>query len=135
MANTKETVEFVKLPVGVLNAIIKSLEDGKFQPIQDIPNFIAPLLSAQPAIEGIKAIPTENALMTIPERETVKAAIRAELSAANEDDKYDLTEGLNGILSFIRLAWRRGIEAGENRLKEDLLARGFDVDSVLRGEK
>lgn len=129
MANI-QTMEFVKLPVSILDAVNKSLADGAFKPIEDLPNFIAPLLSVQAAIDGIKDIPQELATMTQPEAEGVKSAIKNALPSFTGMDQYDLTEGLNGVLALVRYAYRKGWEKGEEALKADLKSGIVTVEDL-----
>lgn len=129
---TKELVAFL---AGFLNTGKERLADG-FQPLEDLVALLPLLLEAQPAFKGIDQIPEENATMELPQMQEIPPAIAARLAAWEDRDKYDLTAGLNGLLSILRMVWRKGKEAGEKagerNLLEDIFERGMDLED-LRG--
>jgi hypothetical protein len=117
----KETLEVGALLGKTINAVVKSLEDGKLN-LQDLGNFLDPVFAAQPAIDGIKLVGFENANMTIPEREATKKGFSTALTEVNDSLKHDLTEVFGGVLAVMRVGYNLGQKEGERRALEDIAA-------------
>lgn len=110
MAN-KETREALRIPAKLTDSVYKSLEDGKFN-LQDVANFIDDIGVFQPGIDGFSLINDENATMPIQERDQLRQSMIDDMPNVPEDDRYDLTDGITGLLSFARIGWRKGYERG-----------------------
>ena len=116
----KETKEFVVLPAKITDSIYASMADGNFHLLKDLPNFFDDFMAAPTAINGFDKIKQENIDMSIEEREGVRKTFGQNMPNVPESDRYDLESGLNGILSFVRFAWRKGYEAGKKEAETNL---------------
>lgn len=125
----KETTELAALIAKSVNAVFKSLEDGKLN-LQDLGNFLDPVFAAQPAIDGIKLVGAENANMTIPEREGFKKGFHTSMPDVDESTRYDLTEVFSGLLSVYRVGYRLGQKAGEAAVIADIKAGRIPLESL-----
>ena len=111
MAN-KETKEFLTIPSKFIDSTYKSLEDGNFKFLEDFGNYVDDLLAIQPGVQGINLVDDENATMTIAEANELKVAMSSQMPNVPENDRFDLTEGMSGLLAFFRIGWRKGYERG-----------------------
>lgn len=129
MAN-KETKEGLRIPAKLIDSIYASTADGSFNLLQDFANFIDDIGAIQPGIEGLRLIDEENATMPIQEREELRQSMMDDMPNVNIDDRYDITDGITGILSFFRIGWRKGFERGQEDLKAKLKSGEISVSDL-----
>jgi len=117
----KETKEASALIGQAVNAGFAVAEDGKLTAADT--QFILPLLiTGSEGIKGIKAVPAENASLTIEERIQVKAAFANALTDVDDDTAFDLGEVYAGILAGWRIGQRSGRKEGEEAGRAALAA-------------
>lgn len=119
----KETKEASALIGQAVNAGFAIAEDGKLT-AADTQHILPLLITGGEGIKGIKAVPAENASLTIEERIQVKAAFTNALEDVDDDTAFDLGEVYAGILAGWRIGQRsgrkEGEEAGRAALAEEL---------------
>lgn len=117
----KETKEASKLLGQAVNAGFAIAEDGKLT-AADTQHILPLLLSGGEGIKGIKAVPEENANLTIPERIEVKNEFVNALEDVDTDTAFDLGEVYGGILAAWRIGQRTGRKEGEAAARAALKA-------------
>lgn len=128
-SSNKETREGLRIPAKVIDSIYQSTEDGKIN-LQDVGNFIDDIAVFQPGIDGLSLINDENATMPIEAREELRQSMMNDMPNVPEDERYDITDGITGILSFFRLAWRKGYNKGRESLIADLKSGAVKVSDL-----
>jgi len=108
----KETKEASALIGQAVNAGFAVAEDGKLT-AADTQHILPLLITGGEGIKGIKAVPAENASLTIEERIQVKAAFANALTDVDDDTAFDLAEVFGGILAGWRIGQRSGRKEGE----------------------
>ena len=108
----KETKEASALIGQAVNAGFAIAEDGKLT-AADTQHILPLLITGGEGIKGIKAVPAENASLTIEERIQVKAAFANALTDVDDDTAFDLAEVFGGILAGWRIGQRSGRKEGE----------------------
>jgi len=113
----KETSEFMAIPAKLIDSTYKSLEDGNFSALKDVSHYIDDFIALPAGIEGINKIKEENATMTIEERKELRQDIYNQMPNIPELDRIDISDGLHGVLALVRIAFRKGHEAGVQQEK------------------
>jgi hypothetical protein len=102
MAGIKETKELVGFALLTAKAVVNSLADGKIG-FEDAWRMIEVLQKAQPAFEGVAAIPTELGDLDNVEVDDLKKYILSEFDIPNDALEYVIEDALMIGLALARL--------------------------------
>lgn len=127
----QKTKDVLTLPAKLTDSVFASLKDGNFNALTDFGNFIDDISAIKPAIDGAKGLKDENAIMSIDARKELGPAIEAQMPNVPADDRYDIADAMTGILSAIRIGWRKGAKAERAKLREELKSGSLSVEDFI----
>ena len=107
------------------------------QEIDDLTKALPVVLGAKPGIDGIGLVPTENANMSIPEKDEIKADFKKELGDVPEQDADDWSRVFDGGMAAYRLGQRAGKKEGITEGRKAILrelAAGASLELLYAAE-
>lgn len=127
----KETSEFLDFGTAIAAGVAKAVEDGKVNG-EDLQHVVGPLIKAGPGLQGFGKIGAELAVASIDDKVDLRVVTGQNLAALNEDDAFDIQEGIHGFIGIFSIVARKnytaGVVAGRAGVLEELRAAGVISD-------
>lgn len=126
MNNLTELNAFV---ASAINAFFAALDDKKID-LSDLGKFLDPILKAAPAIQDIGLVGSENAALSIPQRNAVNQDFLRSMPMVEESIADDITRIQGGIWA----AYRVGYNLGRAKLIDQIKKGEIDISDLVDSE-
>lgn len=129
--SNQNTINVLQFPAKLTDSVFASIADGKFNMLTDFANFIDDIGALKPAIDSIKEVKNENVEMSIEARKELGPAIESQMPNVPADDRYDIADAMTGILSAVRIGWRKGAKAERAAIRAKLKTGEMTVEQFI----